>query len=64
MRALQDVIVDEQVVAEESELVLHVGEQTAYERCEVNNVCWLVFVENGFRGCKVPMIASAGVYCA
>lgn len=54
MRAMQDVVVDEQIVAKESELVLHVGEQSTDKSCEVDHMSWLVLVENGLCLRKIP----------
>lgn len=46
MRALQHVFVDEKVVAEESELVGHVGKEAADQGSQVDHVRRLVFVKH------------------
>lgn len=46
----ENVVVNETVVPEESELVLHIFEQSSYERGEVDHVRRLVLVKDG-HGC-------------
>lgn len=43
---MQDVVVDEKIVAKVGELVLHVTEEPAYVGGKVDNVRWFVLVEN------------------
>lgn len=47
MCTLKNVVVNEQVVAQEGELVLHVGEQATDQGSKVDHVCRLVFVKDG-----------------
>ena len=52
----EDVVVDETVVAEEGELVLHILEQPADEGGEVDHVRRLVLGEDGHRLREVTQV--------
>ena len=51
---MQDVIVDQEVVAQEGQLVFHVPEETANERCEVDDVRRLVLLKYGLCRVEIP----------
>ena len=56
----EDVVVDETVVAEEGELVLHILEQTADEGGEVDDVRRLVLLEDGQRRRETAQVPVLG----
>lgn len=56
----EDVVVDETVVAEEGELVLHILEQTADEGGEMDDVRRLMLVEDGHRLLEIAQVPVLG----
>lgn len=56
--AMKDIIVDEEVVAEVGELVLHISEKSADDSCEVDDMRGLVLVEYRFGLAHVPALGT------
>lgn len=52
---MQDVVVDQEVIAEEGELVLHIAEEATDEGGEVDDVRRLVLVEDGLGRVEIPV---------
>lgn len=65
VRGLEDIVVDSDIVAQESQFVLHVLEETSDEGSKMNDMRRLVFRKKRFGRCRVPdrSLASAFYRC-
>ena len=57
LTALQDIVVDQEIVTQKGELVLHIGKETSNECSEMNDMGRLVFLKDGFGLSKVSVVS-------
>jgi hypothetical protein len=60
---MQDVVIDQQVVAEVIEVGSHVAEQSSDLGSKMDDVCWTVLLKDGLCGNGIPGKNKQDVKC-